>query len=192
MKVSSKYTRVLETYLSWASVLTPASGSFQEERAPKPVIWASPSGTSAAVALCKWESTGQPSYCLPEEGALLEQYVRGKRQRDWWTKEIGWWNKEAVFTPEEFLHLLGPLPFLELFGRGPITRLVRYYYDNTYHLWEFKLDTMMKGLEQAWRMSYFERDDRDSTILNAWKMLRVRWFDPAVYGLKCKISKEAP
>ena len=192
MKVSSKYMRVLETYGSWKSVLTPASGSFQEEKAPTPAIWASPSGVGAAEALCKWESTGQPSYCLPEERALLEQYVRGKRQRDWWTKEIGWWNKEAVFIPEEFLPLLDPLPFIELLGRAPITRLARYYHDNTYHLWEFKLDTLMKGLERAWGMSYFERDDRDSAVRNAWRMIRVKWFDPAVYRLKRKISKERP
>lgn len=186
MKVSLKYLRILDVYLEWENVRTPASGSFQESTKPKAQIGIAEDGISAAEALCIWESEGKSSCIRPEEFEMLGRYERGKSQRDWWSKEIGWWNKNASFMPEEFLNFLGPLPFIELFGRPPITRLVRYYHDNTYRLWEFKLDALMKGKERGWNMGYYERDDRDSSLQNAWRMICVKWLDPAIYRVKRK------
>jgi hypothetical protein len=115
---------------------------------------------------------------------LLCRYLLGKSQRDWWSREIGWWNKNGAFIPEEFLGFLGPLPFIELFGRVPITRIVRYYFDNRYRFWEFNLDSLMQAKVESWGMPYYERDDRDSALRNAWRMVRVKWVDPAIWRAK--------
>jgi hypothetical protein len=184
MKVSSKYRRSLETYLEWEGVRTPASGTFQETKISVPPIGAAEDGLTAAEALCIWESQGVVASVLPEEVELFARYMHGKNQRDWWTKEVGWWSKNNAYIPEEFLCFLGPLPFIELFGRGPITNIVRYYYDNHYSLWEFRLDRWAQDRANEWRMTYFERDDRDSALQNAIRTVRIRWIDPAIYKMK--------
>jgi hypothetical protein len=189
MKVSSSYQRALDIYLEWEQVRTPASGSFQESQKSQPLIGVAEDGLSAAEALCLWESQGKPSHVRPgAEWVLLCRYLRGKSQRDWWTKEIGWWNKNAAYMPEEFLGFLGPLPFIELFGRSPITRIVRYYFDNRYHLWEFRLDVFMQVKGESWKMLYYGREDRDSPLQNAWRMVRVKWIDPAIYRVRYRFS----
>jgi len=188
MKISSKYRRILEVYLEWENVRTPASGSFQESKKPSPEIGTAEDGLSAAEALCIWESQGKPCNVHPDEWRLLCRYERGKSQRDWWSKEIGWWNKNAAYNPEEFLRCFGPLPFIDLFGRGPITRFVRYYYDNHYSTWEFCLDNLMLSKIGVWKMSYYDRDDRDSALYNTWKMFRIKWVDPRIYKLKRKFD----
>lgn len=184
MKISLNYRRVLEGYLEWEHVRTPASGSFQEAKKPQASIGVADDGYSAAEALCIWESQGKSCFVCPEEHTLLSRYLLGKSQRDWWSKEIGWWNKNASYVPEEFLGFLGPLPFIELFGRAPITSIVRFYFDNRYRLWEFRLDNFMKTKEKLWNMPYYERDDRDSALQNLWRMVRVKWVDPAIYKMR--------
>ena len=187
MMVSSNYVRALERYLEWESVTTPASGSFQESKKPAPQIAVAEGGMSASEALCLWESRGEPCCVCPKESQLLNRYLHGKSQRYWWNKELGWWNKHAVYIAEEFLSFLGPLPFIEMFGRAPITRLVRYYYDNGYALWEFRLDGLMLRKVEEWGMSYYERDDRDSALRNAWRVLMVKWFSPAIYRIRRRL-----
>lgn len=73
----------------------------------------------------------------PGEGcsnpALLARYKRGKAMKDWWTKENGENARiGATFIPEEHLIHLMPDCFFELFGRYPITPIVRQLYDNSY------------------------------------------------------------
>lgn len=207
MKVSSNYLLMLEVYLEWEGVRTPASGLFQEGQKKRPLIfdedwWVSLSsptcmctkpdftirdsdrGLSAAECLCLWESRGIPSTVRSSDSRLLHRYVQGKSQRDWWTKEIGWLNQNACYVPEEFLSMLGPLPFIELFGRGPITRIVRHYFDNHYSLWEFKLDSFMLLKQKQWGMHYYEADERHSAVQNAWRMIWVKWVAPAIFRIK--------
>ncbi len=190
MKISANYQRSLDRYLEWSSVITPASGTFQEDTKPRPNITVGEEGISAAEALCIWESQGKSSIVRPEEEALLNQYAQGKSQRDWWTREIGWWNKNASYMPEEFLHFLGPLPFIELFSRCPITRIVRYYYDNNYRVWNFRLDSFMESRVARWRILYYERDDRNTSLENAWRMESVKWIQPISYRFKRIITGE--
>ena len=188
MKISQKYLSILGTYLEWENVSTPASGTFQESSKQLPQIGIADDGLSAAEAICVWESTGKSCCVIPQESGLLARYLHGKSQRDWWTREIGWWNKNGSYFPEEFLALLGPLPFIELFGRDPITHIVRYYFDNRYRLWEFHLDSLMKAKESDWKMSYYERNDRDSALKNTWRMVQVKWIDPFMYRSKRRIK----
>jgi hypothetical protein len=184
MNVSLKYRQALVGYLEWEHVRTPASGSFQEAKKPAAQIGVADDGVSAEESLCIWESQGKQSFVRPDECELLCRYLLGKSQRDWWSREIGWWNKNGAFIPEEFLGFLGPLPFIELFGRVPITRIVRYYFDNRYRFWEFNLDSLMQAKVESWGMPYYERDDRDSALRNAWRMVRVKWVDPAIWRAK--------
>ena len=192
MKVSRKYMKILDVYLDWEKVSTPASGSFQESRKSAPLIEVDPCGSTAAEALCIWESQGKPSTVRPDELGLLSRYVKGKGQRDWWTKEVGWLDKNAAYLPEEFMRHLTPLAFIDIFGRGPIPRLVRYYFDNNYRIWEFKLDTLMTSKVIEWKMIYFERDDRESSVRNAVRIVRLKWIDPAIYRAKRKFRLHFP
>lgn len=131
-RLTPKYLASLERYLLWERVTTPASGSFQETRKrPVPII-VSKEGLTAAEVLFTWETHGKPTKVLPEEESVLVRYSHGKAQRDYWTKEIGWWNKHGAYIPEEFLDLLTPEPFYELFGRYPIDYVVRGLFDNEY------------------------------------------------------------
>ena len=192
MKISANYRRILETYLEWERVRTPASGMFEESAKSQPCVYidrdysglssdglapeidSSLRNLSAAEALHVWESQGKPCTVRESDYDLFVRYAHGKSQRDWWSREIGWLNKHAVYIPEEFLGLLGPLPFIELFGRGPRTRLVRHFFDNRYSAWEFNLDCAMSRLKIRWNMAYYERDDRDSALTDAWRMIRVK------------------
>ena len=108
---------------------------------------------SAAECLYEFETYGRT---LPvcSQPNLLACYRRGKAMRDWWTKEIGWWRKQAVFIEEEFLSHLLPKCFEELFGNWPRSHLVREIFDNHYST--FTEDQCMRwlGLEReanGWR-----------------------------------------
>lgn len=114
------------------------------------------------------------------EPNLLARYWRGKMMRDWWTKQKGWWDKNAIYMPEEWLRWLGPLPFIDLFDRAPISRLVRYYYDNHYQTWEFRLDGWALEKQNKWGMWYYERDERHNALRNVWRMIRIKWIDPTI------------
>lgn len=196
MKISAKYKQALETYMEWENVQTPASGTFQESQRPSVFIGTSgeeikKSTHSAAEVMCAWESSGTRLYVMDSEyeKSLLLRYTKGKSQKDYWTKEIGWWNRKdgagEAYIAEEFLAMLGPIPFIDLFGRGPIPWLVRYYHDNNYALWEFKLDGFMTQKVQEWGMSsYFDRDYRGSSLQNAWRVLRIKWIDPLIWRTK--------
>jgi hypothetical protein len=86
------------------------------------------------------ETYGKVSATNCSDFSLLERYDRGKANRDWWNKEIGWWKNYADFIPEEFLSHLLPECFIELFGRPPRVHHVRYFYDNFYSEEEWKRD----------------------------------------------------
>ena len=82
---------------------------------------------------------------------------RGKAMRDFWTKEVGWWNKNARYCPEEFLDALTPDCFYELFQRYPITPLVRYWHDNHYSTWMFRYEMWERArgrerLQKGWEL----------------------------------------
>ena len=109
-----------------------------------------------------------------------------QKPKDWWSKEVGWLNSNCAYIPEEFIGFLGPFCFIELFGRAPIARLVRYYHDNHYRKWEFNLDGLMLRKQQEWRMGYYERNDRDTPIQNAWRIVSVKFVEPAFYRLRRK------
>lgn len=182
MRISAKYRESLECYLEWESVKTPFSNTQSEREAMRlPVIHSEDCGSpSAEEWLCEYESRGN---VLPDcrEIDLLSRYWRGKANRDWWNKETG---RNWPFIPEEFLAMLGPLPFIELFGRDPITTVVRYFYDNRYAIWEWNLDCFMLKKSEEWDMPYYERDDRDSALRNAWHMVKVKWIAPVIYRMK--------
>ena len=185
MKISAKYMRALERYLEWEDVKTPFSGTFSESQAMRlPGVLCAGSIT-ASEWLSEYESRGNalPACCELE---LLGRYWRGKANLDWWNKETG---KNWPFIAEEFLGMLGPLPFIDLFGRAPITRIVRYFYDNHYRLWEFRLDSLMQCKVEDWEMSYYERDDRHSALHNAWRMIQVKWVDPKFYRFRRRIGR---
>ena len=190
MKLSSRYIEALECYLAWSRATTPAKGTFQEDRAGVPDVTDEEdrpgmNGVSAAEWLYTYESTGK-NLGMCSEPNLLSRYRRGKMMRDWWSKEVGWWDKNATYIPEEWLGMLGPLPFIELFGREPITRIVRHYHDNSYKDWEFLLDNWAQKKQDEWGMWYYERDDRDSSMRNIWRMVRNKWISPFIFRLKAK------
>ena len=94
----------------------------------------------------------------PPYDGLLE---RGKAMRDFWTKEVGWWNKSAVYCAEEFLDALMPDCFCELFGRYPITPLVRYWHDNRYSIRMFRYEMWERArgrerLQEGWTIYDFD------------------------------------
>lgn len=180
MKISAKYRQGLDRYLEWESVKTPFSNTKSEDDAMRLPAVAAGGLVTAAEWLCEYESRGN---ILPEccELGLLSRYWRGKANRDWWNRETG---RNWPFFGEEFLGMLGPLPFIELFGRQPITRVVRYLYDNNYALWEWHLDCFMLKKSEEWGMFYYQRDDRDSALGNAWRIVRVKWIAPVIYHMR--------
>ena len=90
--------------------------------------------------MSRWESRGVVELgCSDPE--LLSRYKRGKAMRDWWFKEKGELSRlGSWFMPEEFLGFLMPECFCELFGRWPITCIVRSLYDEHYSDDEYKSD----------------------------------------------------
>jgi hypothetical protein len=48
----------------------------------------------------------------------------------------------------------------------------------------FKLDSLMQTMSDKWGMLYYERDDRESALQNAWRMMRVKWIDPAIWRVQ--------
>lgn len=188
MRISDRYRRSLERYLEWEKVRTPFSGlQFADAAVSLPHVNQGGS-TTAAEWLCEFESRGNalPDCCEIE---LLERYWRGKAMRDWWSKESAWWRRHSAAIAEEWLGFLGPLPFIELFGRAPITPLVRYFHDNRYSNLQFRLDTKIsEWTRPEGRFPYFQRDDRDSCWKVLWRLFRIAKLDPWVWKLKRKLT----
>jgi|SRR6185312_9528455 len=183
MNTSRKYRIRLDNYLDWAEVFTPAS-EYQGRNVGNFII-VSNNGVGAEDAMFQYETHGNAVPVLPGEACLAKRYARGKANRDFWTKEIGWWDKYAVYIPEEFIGMLGPLPFIDLFGRLPITEFVRLYYDNNYSNLAFKIDMKIKSLTGAGtRLWFFERDDRMSWQKVLWKITQMRFISPWLWKTK--------
>jgi hypothetical protein len=148
MKISRKYEQALENYLRWARCTTPEDCTIYGQRLRAPGTAVS-EGVSAAEALLAFESFGKTIPCREPE--LLAEYRRGKANRDWWTKEKGWWDKHACYVDEEFSCHITPEPFYELFGHWPRSPLVRYWFDNNYTNEEFDQDQKLfyRGIERG-------------------------------------------
>jgi len=80
---------------------------------------------------------------------LAWKYIKGKANKDWWFREVGWWEKNAVFIAEEFLAHVTPLCFIQLFGKAPQTHFVRHVFDNGYTEsdYEVALASLKRGFE---------------------------------------------
>jgi hypothetical protein len=90
--ITAKYIARLENYLEWEKSFPPVS-SFQASKANPPFFECGGS-VSAAEWIWNYETHGKTlSSCGEPE--LLLRYWWGKANRDWWTKEIGWWNRNA-------------------------------------------------------------------------------------------------
>lgn len=139
---------------------------------------------SPEVWMYQYETYGEKgAFC--SDLAKLRALWRGKANRDWWFKEIGRVEWSAAFIPEEFMSMLIPVCFIDLFGREPITELVREYYDNRYRAFDYRIDTWIKkktGPES--RMRYFARDDREHWVKVLWIMFRIRYADPLRWKAK--------
>jgi len=158
MKISQRYARRLESYLEWAKCTTPFSGGPSENAVGlRGTIPFSSDGPSAAEWILSFESLTK-TFATCSEPDLALTYRRGKANRDWWNKDIGWWNREAAaYFQEEFLSHLNPECFAELFGRWPRTHMARKLHDNDYSQQDFESDAerfFTLGLEReqcGWR-----------------------------------------
>lgn len=185
VKISQKYQARLTNYLEWQDVTTPLSSFAMSTNAiALPSVYHI-EGITAAEWLFTFETHGNNlGGC--KEYPLLVQYWAGKIGRDYWHKEIGWWDKNGVYQPEEFLRFMNPLCFIELFGRAPIDEFVRYYYDNQYSLLDFRMDMKLKTYIRKY-MIYFDRDPRMSWIKVLYHIFRLRYVEPTVWKLKRRL-----
>lgn len=151
--ISPRYKRALDRYWDWIRCTTPMTGQgFPGDLGPFPDFRPDAphqEGHSAAECLMAFESTNTVLNC--REPRLYALLARGKSNRDYWTKEISWWNRNAVFNREEFVAFLTPEAYLELFGLEPATMRVRYWFDNNYTDGEFERDMGLAsiGLERG-------------------------------------------
>lgn len=188
MKISNKYRRALDVYLEWEHVKTPMSGFGATEAAIALPTLQEDTCTTAAEWLNEYESRGQALPACCEQG-LLARYWRGKANRDWWTKESRRLEKSYSFQPEEFLGMLGPLPFIEIYGREPIAACVRHWYDNRYFAIDLYFDMKIRGwTAEGGRFWYLQRDDRQHWVWFLLLLAKVGWIDPTLYRLKRRIK----
>lgn len=133
-------------YLEWAKCSTPFRGMAAMESLVTLVVPTSPDGVSAEDCLWEYETHGRKVSCC--EPQLLSTLRRGKANRDWWTKEIGWWTRHcgSLYLPEEFLPHLTPEAFFQLFKRYPITAVVRSLMDNYYSDTQYQDDMRLREL----------------------------------------------
>lgn len=187
MKIGPKYKARLENYLQWEPCRTPLT-SFGMSTSAADLPPVSEGGDiTPAEWLFTFETHGKIAGPCSDLG-LLGRYWWGKANRDWWFKEVGWFKKNAIFIPEEFLGFLTPLCFIELFGRAPIIELVRYYHDNGYSSLAFTMDNRIKSfLAGNTKMAYFERDDREPWHSVVWRMARLRYIEPAAWEAREKL-----
>ena len=141
MKLSKRFLSKVASYVQWAKCRTPMTGwVIMEDRVlgvPKVVTSMSPEE-----AILRWESHGERIEGSTDP-AKLGLYKRGKAMRDWWTHELGVWERLAsrsMFFPEELTEFFMPDCFFELFKRYPIAPWVRHFYDNQYSLADFEKD----------------------------------------------------
>lgn len=151
-KPSKKFQLALSGYLEWAKCRTPFTGTFAAEKIganvyTEPIEHA----VGAAEAIFRFETHGLPIVVVEEELELCHRYALGKANKDWWFKEIGIWGRgQTPFIPEEFINMLMPLCFIDLFGYGPSTARVREFFDNNYSVEDFTKD--MKWLEKGFEI----------------------------------------
>jgi hypothetical protein len=89
-------------------------------------------------AIFRFETYGENATCPDPKFGL---YKRGKANRDFWTKEKGWWDKEALYVAEMFLVHLTIECFQELFEPWwPRVHIVREFFDNNYTQAEYLKD----------------------------------------------------
>jgi hypothetical protein len=178
-----KYKAALERYLEWENVTTPMR-QFENAALAIPVPSSdAPHAESSAEWMCEFESRGGV-LGWPHDLTTLQRYWRGKAMRDWWSKESGWWSKHACVVPEEWVGMLGPLPFIELFGREPITPLVRYWHDNHYSYLDFKMDTWINNRIFDRKLNGYERDYRQHWLTVIFTVILKRKIDGWMWKLR--------
>ena len=91
----------------------------------------------------------------------------------------------ATIALKNIRAMLGPIPFIEIFGREPITPLVRYWNDNRYSRIEFYFDMKIRGwTSKGGRFFYLEIDERNPWWKNLWRISRVGWIDPFLWKIR--------
>src|SRR5271154_3404987 len=107
--LNSKYLAVLENYLLWLRCKT-AMWQFEISTRGIDTLINIPFdslGPSAETCIFEFETFGKrPSTCSDPD--LLFRYRKGKANRDWWTKEKGWWDKCSIYIQEDWLDRLLP------------------------------------------------------------------------------------
>jgi hypothetical protein len=148
MNLPQRFLGKLDTYILWAKCRMPMSGWAAME---KGVMGVSQTVTtmSPEEAIFRWETHGE-SIEGSTDPTRLTLYKRGKAMRDWWFKEKGEWarlyNGHTMIFPEEMAEFFMPDCFFELFGRFPITALVRQFYDNGYSQTDFDSDMRYRSI----------------------------------------------
>jgi hypothetical protein len=137
MKLSRKYLASLERYLEWEGCTVPL-GDHAARYVRRGFEW-NDQGFTAAEAMFSYETHGEVVTILECEGTLAASYLRGKANRDWWTKEIGDWGG-LVSCREEYAQHLMPLTFIEVFGVDMFAPRMRLIFDNNYTDKDFNLD----------------------------------------------------
>ena len=170
IRLSDNYRRRLDSYIEWAKCSSTMTGfPYGERYVPRALTQketdiataAHIAGDPAWMVMFQKETYGRQVEAVPiYENLLFMLYARGKAMRDWWSKEKGWWDKEAVYLPEDFLCHLMPDCFYELFGRYPITEIVRLKYDNRYSDLAWRMDNWIKSLIYDGKLVGHERNYR--------------------------------
>jgi hypothetical protein len=148
MKLSKKFLEKLDSYTQWAKCRMPMSGWAAMEGGVM-IVSKAVTSMSPEEAIFRWETYGENIEGSTDPNKLAF-YKRGKAMRDWWFQEKGEWqrlcNGRSMFLPEEMAEFFVPDCFFELFGRYPITALVRHFYDNRYSTDDFDSDMRYRAM----------------------------------------------
>jgi hypothetical protein len=140
--------------------------------------------TPAEEIIFERETHGTCSATGCSDPVLLSRYERGKANRDWWSREKGWWDRNAASIPEDFLCHLTDECFYELFGRWPIPEIVRFNYDNRYSYLDFKMDMWIKRRIFNRKLNGYERDYRKSWLVVVFTVVLKRKIDGWIWKLR--------
>lgn len=138
MKIGPRYLDRVDNYLLWARCTTPmdlmlGQGLGDNSSAPVEVV-------DPIEALFRRETYGENINC---PNPYYHTLSRGKANRDWWTKEKGWWDKNASYVAEQFLTHLTIPTFQELFEPWwPRVHMIRWLFDNGYSASDWERDAL--------------------------------------------------
>jgi hypothetical protein len=199
MKLSRKFQDALGRYVEWSKCTTPMESFPHGQRNLKNsqdlILERFLSGDEGHILpyggkstpeeiIFERETFGKVSASDCTDWDLLAKYDKGKANRDWWSKEKGWWDKNAAYVPEEFLSHLTDECFFELFGRWPIPEKVRFIYDNKYTWLDFRLDFWIKSRMYFGKLVGYDRDYRKPWYNIIVTVILKRKIDALVWRLK--------